>query len=81
MHRRNDVARILQQRKYSIPGNPAMSNVIDLPTTRVSDEEMQIREWEAVMSGGYGSAAHRVIEGEMLRRLSGQDSVRRATCH
>lgn len=58
-----------------------MSNIIDLPMDHLSDEEVRIREWEAVMSGGYGTDAHRLVQGEMLRRMSGQDSTRRLVYH
>lgn len=53
-----------------------MLNIIEMPLDGLSDHELQIREWEAVMSGGYGSTEHRVLEREMLRRMSAPDTAR-----
>jgi hypothetical protein len=50
-------------------------NVIELvPLSRLSDDELQIRQWEAMMAGGYGCAEYRQLESELSRRMSGRDS-------
>jgi hypothetical protein len=47
-----------------------MYNVTDFPVDRLSDRELHLREWEVVMSGGYGSSEHKRLQGEMWRRTS-----------
>jgi hypothetical protein len=47
-----------------------MLNVVDMPIDHLSDHELQMREWEAVMSGGFGSTEHRQLQSEMQRRSS-----------
>lgn len=58
-----------------------MPHVIEMPIDRLSDQELGLRKWEAVMSGGYGSAEHRRVECEILRRMSGPDDSRPASLH
>lgn len=58
-----------------------MFNVIEMPVATLSDHELRIREWEAVMAGGYGSSEHRQLQGEMMRRLSGMDDTRAVSLH
>lgn len=53
-----------------------MSNIVELPFQRLSDGELQIRAWEALMADGYGSPEHRRIEQEQRRRMSVGDTVR-----
>jgi hypothetical protein len=47
-----------------------MFNVSEFPVDRLSDRELHIREWEVVMSGGYGSGEHKRLQDEMWRRTS-----------
>jgi hypothetical protein len=47
-----------------------MYNVTDFPVDHLSDRELHIREWEVVMSGGYGSNEHKRLQSEMWRRTS-----------
>ncbi|MGH8173864.1 MAG: hypothetical protein ACREPX_12030 [Rhodanobacteraceae bacterium] len=47
-----------------------MLNVTDFPVDRLSDRELHLREWECVMSGGYGSNEHKRLQSEMWRRTS-----------
>jgi hypothetical protein len=58
-----------------------MLNVVDMPIDHLSDHELQMREWEAVMSGGFGSTEHRQLQSEMQRRSSFQDSRRPVSVH
>jgi hypothetical protein len=58
-----------------------MLNVVDMPIDHLSDHELQMREWEAVMAGGFGSTEHRQLQSEMQRRTSFQDSQRRVSIH
>jgi hypothetical protein len=58
-----------------------MLNVVDMPIDHLSDHELQMREWEAVMAGGFGSNEHRQLQSEMQRRPSFQDSKRRVSIH
>jgi hypothetical protein len=45
-----------------------MYNVTEFPIDRLSDRELRIREWEVVMSGGYGSSEHKRLQSEIRRR-------------
>lgn len=56
-----------------------MLNVIEMPVGHLSDHELAIRKWEAVMSDGYGSPEYRRLETEAVRRLSGRDDFRGAS--
>ena len=47
-----------------------MYNITEFPVDRLSDRELRIREWEVVMSGGYGSNEHKRLQNEMWRRTS-----------
>jgi hypothetical protein len=47
-----------------------MYNVTEFPVDRLSDRELRLREWECVMSGGYGSSEHKRLQSEMWRRTS-----------
>lgn len=47
-----------------------MYNVTQFPLHRLSDGELRIREWEAVMAGGYGSPEHLRLRDEVRRRSS-----------
>ena len=47
-----------------------MNNISEFPVDRLSDRELRIREWEVVMSGGYGSNEHKRLQSEMWRRTS-----------
>jgi len=47
-----------------------MYNVTEFPIDRLSDRELRLREWEVVMSGGYGSSEHKRLQNEMWRRTS-----------
>ena len=47
-----------------------MPNVTEFPVDRLSDRELRIREWEVVMSGGYGSSEHKRLKNELWRRTS-----------
>jgi hypothetical protein len=47
-----------------------MNNISEFPIDRLSDRELRIREWEVVMSGGYGSNEHKRLQSEMWRRTS-----------
>ncbi|MEP7044768.1 MAG: hypothetical protein ABI843_17010 [Dokdonella sp.] len=58
-----------------------MLNVVEMPIDRLSDHELQMREWEAVMAAGYGSTEHRQVKSEIQRRMSAHDSVRPASVH
>ncbi|HEY0230162.1 MAG TPA: hypothetical protein VGC55_02820 [Dokdonella sp.] len=58
-----------------------MLNVVEMPIDRLSDHELQMREWEAVMASGYGSTEHRQLQSEMQRRSSPQDSRRPVAIH
>ena len=51
-----------------------MLNFTDLMTQRQSNEELRLREWEAVMAGGFGSAAHAAARREVERRDAANDS-------
>ncbi|HEY0178063.1 MAG TPA: hypothetical protein VGC30_00335 [Dokdonella sp.] len=52
-------------------------NVVELPFRGLSDGELHIREWEAVMANGYGSPEHRRIEREREHRAHGAPLSRR----
>ena len=58
-----------------------MLNVVEMPIDRLSDHELQMREWEAVMAGGYGSIEHRQVQSEIQRRSVPQASKRPASVH
>jgi hypothetical protein len=47
-----------------------MYNITEFPIDRLSDRELRLREWEVVMSGGYGSSEHKRLQNEMWRRTS-----------
>lgn len=47
-----------------------MYNVTEFPIDCLSDRELRLREWEVVMSGGYGSSEHKRLQSEMWRRTS-----------
>ena len=47
-----------------------MSNIAEFPVDRLSDRELRLREWECVMSGGYGTNEHKRLQSEMWRRTS-----------
>ena len=47
-----------------------MYNVTEFPVDRLSDRELRLREWEVVMSGGYGSNEHKRLQSELWRRPS-----------
>ena len=47
-----------------------MYNVTEFPVDRLSDRELRLREWEVVMSGGYGSHEHKRLQNELWRRTS-----------
>ena len=49
-----------------------MYNVTEFPVDRLSDRELRLREWEVVMSGGYGS-------NEVTLELEGHVIVERFT--
>jgi hypothetical protein len=49
-------------------------NIVEMPLDRLSDSELSVRQWEAVMAGDYGCAQHRQVESEMSRRLSARDN-------
>jgi len=51
-------------------GPAAMYNVTEFPVDRLSDRELRLREWEVVMSGGYGSNEHKRLQSELWRRTS-----------
>lgn len=53
-----------------------MLNIIEMPVDRLSDHELAIRKWEAVMADGYGSGEHQRLERECVRRMSGRDDFR-----
>jgi hypothetical protein len=55
-----------------------MPNIIEMPVDRLSDHELSIRKWEAVMSDGYGSGEYQRLERETARRMSGRDDSRGA---
>ena len=52
-----------------------MYNVTEFPIDRLSDRELRLREWEVVMSGGYGSSEHKRLQNEMWRRTSNMYAV------
>ena len=54
-----------------------MLNVVDMPIDHLSDHELQMREWEAVMAGGFGSSEHRQLQDERQRRSSPLKDVKR----
>ena len=58
-----------RQRKRRI-GHAVMLNVTEFPVDRLSDRELRLREWEVVMSGGYGSNEHKRLQSELWRRTS-----------
>ena len=58
-----------RQQKRKI-GHAVMLNVTEFPVDRLSDRELRIREWECVMSGGYGTNEHKRLQGEIWRRSS-----------
>lgn len=47
-----------------------MYNVTEFPVDRLSERELRLREWEVVMSGGYGSSEHKRLQSELWRRTS-----------
>lgn len=51
-----------------------MLNFANLLMQRQSDEELRLREWEAVMAGGFGSAGHAAVRREVERRDAANDS-------
>jgi hypothetical protein len=58
-----------------------MLTLVEMPIDRLSDHELQVREWEAVMSSGYGSIEHSQLKSELQRRASGQPTSRPARLH
>ena len=70
------VARIVLSRYSTATNGIPMSNVIALPVTRIGDEELQVRAWEALMAGGYGCAEHNALDRELRQRMSGRDEAR-----
>ncbi|GAA0714683.1 hypothetical protein [Dokdonella soli] len=54
-----------------------MVRVIEMPVERLSDHELGIRQWEAVMSCGYGSPEHQWLEREILRRTPSQNGEKK----
>ena len=54
-----------------------MLNVVDMPIAHLSDHELQMREWEAVMAGGFGSTEHRQLQSERQRRCASSQDVKR----
>ena len=59
----------------------AMYNVTDFPVDRLSDRELRIREWEVVMSGGYGSREHKRLQSELWRRTSNDYALAQPRTH
>ena len=55
--------------------------IVEMPLDRLSDHELSLRQWEAVMAGGFGSAQHRQIESEMSRRSSSRDAFHPPVLH
>lgn len=51
-----------------------MQNFVDLMMQRQSQEDLRVAEWEAVMAGGFGSAAHAQVRREVERRDAANDS-------
>jgi hypothetical protein len=58
-----------------------MYNITEFPVDRLSDRELRIREWEVVMSGGYGSNEHKRLQNEMWRRTSNMYAAQPYTTH
>ena len=53
-----------------------MLKLVEMPIDRLSDHELSVRKWEAVMSSGYGCTEYQRLERESVRRMSGRDDLR-----